>query len=732
RAIAYDAVQGGNRDVFIATLEILRPQVKILFPTPNVRLEGTVAIRATIQVPYGKLSRMSLEYGHGEKPQVWRAIPLKVAEPVKDAVIAEWDTSELSGILTLRLTAWDEENDSSEALVTVSAERTYGVSFVEHSVPPEMLAGDTVPVTLKLRNIGTMTWLPTGRYAVTLTYRWRDSSGAIVFQGPDTRLPRPVNNSEEVTINTNLQAPRIPGSYTVEWDLQHGGAVWFSDEGCEVLRVNVRVVWRYAAQVLSHNAPKEMAPSQVYTVRVRLRNIGTSPWNGEGATEKLFIGYHWLDKQGVLLDEQPILTKIEVPVKPGESAEVNARVRAPDVPGEYSLAWDMAVEGPEERILWLSEQGNAFPQVPIVVRVPYAVAYLNHTTPTTMMPGQIYLASLRLRNTGALTWESRGLRAVHIGYKWLDSKGKELPAPLLTTLLPYDVAPGEIVEVAARVQAPSRAGDYILQWDLVRGGNLWFSRMGSPPLRVEVMVQRPIYGVEFQPREHPTRMIAGHELNVQMQLTNRGTLTWSAAGERAVTLSYHWLDSDGKELLDEQPFKTPLPHDVSLGGTVTLNARVRAPRRPGQWTLRWDLHMAGIGWFSEQGAAFLNVPVTVVPEYDYSVISHDTPTELVAGQTYTVHLRIRNRSAFIWRASGEDMVQLGYKWLDEQGEVVELGGLATIPRDTEPDDVLEMEALLRAPKRPGTYTLKWDMVRQGKIWFEEQGVRALTLQVRVK
>lgn len=733
--IACDALVGGNREVILIQLERLLPYAKITSPKEGERVEGVVSVRATLKVHHGNVKRISLEYGLGLKPSDWTPLDVKVPErfsELSDEPIASLDTTQISGALTLRLRVYDEEDDVGEDRVTVFSERVYGVQYVEHTVPEEMVTSDSVQVILKLRNIGKLTWQPSGRFAVTLSYRWRDAEGNVVLRGGHFNIPKVVNESEEVQVVATVVAPAEAGSYTLEWDLCHGGAIWFSEEGCQTLMIPVRVVRRYAAQVIWHNTPRDMVPSQTYTIRVKLRNTGAMPWNTKDAKEKVFLSYHWLDQQGAKLDEQPIMNLIEEQVKAGDTVEVVARVRSPSVVGEYKLVWDMLIQGQGNTQSWFSDMGSKFEAHQVSVKAPYSVSYLWHNTPTTMLPGQIYLVNLRLKNEGALVWESKGIRRVCVVYRWVDESGKSISVPTIETPMPYDVMPGETVEVAARIQAPPVAGNYTLHWDLLKGGNALFSNMGSPTLKVDVMVQRQTCVAEFQVLSHPTTMVAGYEYEVEITILNRGTMTWLANGERPVTLSYCWLDENGNELKDVVQLRTPLPRDVRFGESVKVKARVCAPRLTGKWTLRWDLYMEGMGWFGKVGSPTLNVPVNVTAEYDYEVISHDIPSEFISGQVYTLRIRLCNRSAFTWRATGDEITQLGCKWLDEKGFVVESSIIASVPKDIQPNETVEFEVTLHSPKKAGTYTLKLDMVYMRKIWFEEKGAQPLSLQVRVK
>jgi hypothetical protein len=84
------------------------------------------------------------------------------------------------------------------------------------------------------------------------------------------------------------------------------------------------------------------------TARVTLSNAGTVPWR-----DGILLGYHWLDDR-----DNPIVwdgERTELPViAPGESATLDARVRAPMPPGRYRLALDLVAENRA----WFSELGS--------------------------------------------------------------------------------------------------------------------------------------------------------------------------------------------------------------------------------------------------------------------------------------------------------------------------------------------------------------------------------------
>ena len=97
-------------------------------------------------------------------------------------------------------------------------------------------------------------------------------------------------------------------------------------------------------------------------------------------------------------------------------------------------------------------------------------------------------ARLRLENAGSASWESRGREGVQVSYHWLDPLGNAIVWDGGRTALPQAVAPGEPLELEARVEAPRPPGEYRLVFDLVEEYRFWFAELGSTALDVPVRV----------------------------------------------------------------------------------------------------------------------------------------------------------------------------------------------------------------------------------------------------
>jgi hypothetical protein len=107
--------------------------------------------------------------------------------------------------------------------------------------------------------------------------------------------------------------------------------------------------------------------------------------------------------------------------------------------------------------------------------------------------------TLRVENIGLRTWETQGPNSVFLGYHWLNADGDQIYIfDDLRTPLPHTLAPGESVELQARLRAPGRSGNYILAWDMVRGDLFWFSVFGWPMHQVSLNILPGDQGVGYQ------------------------------------------------------------------------------------------------------------------------------------------------------------------------------------------------------------------------------------------
>ncbi|MBI2911205.1 MAG: hypothetical protein HYY05_03615, partial [Chloroflexi bacterium] len=96
---------------------------------------------------------------------------------------------------------------------------------------------------------------------------------------------------------------------------------------------------------------------------------------------------------------------------------------------------------------------------------------------------------------------------------------------------------------------------------------------------------------------------------------------------------------------------------------------------------------------------------------------------------------LRNGGKRLWQATGRPLFRLGYHWYREDGsqypQPIEDDRRTSLPRDVGTGESVSLAAAITAPREPGVYTLKWDMVHEGTTWFADAGADPLPVRITV-
>lgn len=220
--------------------------------------------------------------------------------------------------------------------------------------------------------------------------------------------------------------------------------------------------------------------------------------------------------------------------------------------------------------------------------------------------------------------------------------------------------------------------------------------------------QAQINNAEFVSQSVPATMITGQSYNVSVTMRNSGTTTWSAATE-------HKLGSQNPT--DNSTWgggRVQLTSPVAPGQQYTFSFTVTAPSAAGTYNFQWRMLREYIEWF---GASTPNLAVSVSapPPIDDAVfVSQSVPASMVAGQTYTASVTMRNTGNTTW-TSGTNYKLGSYNPMDNTTwraiNRVELAG--TVP----PGQSHTFSFSITAPAAAGTYNFQWKMVKEFVAWF---------------
>jgi F5/8 type C domain len=284
--------------------------------------------------------------------------------------------------------------------------------------------------------------------------------------------------------------------------------------------------------------------------------------------------------------------------------------------------------------------------------------------------------------------------------------------------------------VVGNANDPQEVGWAITNKPGVQGD--WRDAMNNE-YRIVLPLAKPEFWVSWLQVGAPSQMDLGATVQFGVTMRNDGRATWSQTGTQAVRLGYRWIDTSGNAA--EGAERTDLPQAVASAETVTLPAaRVRAPAKPGYYTLELDLVKGVSDWFAAQGSPSWRLgQVCVGTRYRAAWLSVGAPAEGMIGETVTFPVKIRNDGALIWPSTGNNPVNLTYKWLDANRNVVVADGLRTpLGRDVAPLEEISLQAKVQLPSEAGPYILQMDMVHEFVTWFQWKGSPVHESQVKAK
>ena len=212
----------------------------------------------------------------------------------------------------------------------------------------------------------------------------------------------------------------------------------------------------------------------------------------------------------------------------------------------------------------------------------------------------------------------------------------------------------------------------------------------------------------------PTVMVKGRKYNVSVSMRNRGSTTWTAAGNYRLgsqNLQDNTIWGPHRVSLASNEYIEPIDLDVK-----TFIFEVTAPASAGSYNFQWGMVQDYVEWFGEYTH---NVAVQVVDALpnDAQFISQSVPSLMVSGQTYQAYLTMKNIGTNAWTEInnfrlGSQNPQDNHQW---NGGRVGLSSVEAIA----PGASKTFSYTVTAPVSPGNYNFQWRMVQDYVEWFGE-------------
>ena len=161
-------------------------------------------------------------------------------------------------------------------------------------------------------------------------------------------------------------------------------------------------------------------------------------------------------------------------------------------------------------------------------------------------------------------------------------------------------------------------------------------------LRLTTEGQNAWYRASFDvPRE--VSIPTGETILVPIRVTNTGRTVWNSTVTPPFRLSYHLLLEDDR-VSSWQGLRTDFPHPVQPDESISLNAAVEAPMKPGRYRVMWDIERENWLWFSTEPGAALFVTAAVVTGPEIGPVGEPHAAKLPTAPS-------RQGRLLLWRAA---------------------------------------------------------------------------------
>ena len=97
----------------------------------------------------------------------------------------------------------------------------------------------TIPVTI--RNLTEATLASTGRFPITLSYKWFDGGRMLPIEGERSVLQIPLKPGEQETVQAKVIVPESGSDLTAHFSLVQEGVAWFFTKGGKTLDIPARI-----------------------------------------------------------------------------------------------------------------------------------------------------------------------------------------------------------------------------------------------------------------------------------------------------------------------------------------------------------------------------------------------------------------------------------------------------------------------------------------------------------
>jgi hypothetical protein len=105
----------------------------------------------------------------------------------------------------------------------------------------DLRPGEKTSFPVVLRNTGPSLWSNSGKYPITISYKWFDHGNMLPIEGKRTVLPNPLKPGDSIDLQVNIVSPGTSGEFVLKVSMVQEGVTWFMTAGAKPLELPATV-----------------------------------------------------------------------------------------------------------------------------------------------------------------------------------------------------------------------------------------------------------------------------------------------------------------------------------------------------------------------------------------------------------------------------------------------------------------------------------------------------------
>jgi len=470
----------------------------------------------------------------------------------------------------------------------------------------------------------------------------------------------------------------------------------------------------YFAKLKLISPPRVLDIDTPKNFNVNLTNTGRISFNSSGENP-VKLKYQIEAPDARIIKEETLSLPCDMVY--GNSVTLPVSITPPPDEGICFIKWSLIKENKFD----FRNFGINAPVSKIKVKADYGVKYFYNFSKLKGETNSVLPVTLKIKNISSFIWKNRkGKNGMYLGY-FVKNKKAQIINPPEFIHINQDVKLQESFNISVPVRLPSVPGDYLINFDLLRGGKTWFRWQGCELLKFPLEVLKPYNrSIEI---DIPKKFKMEKEISANLKIKNIG-----ARSLINVKPGYK-IKLKNNNVIYTKIFNSPI--NIAPEETISMQVPVISPIS-GYLKIEFDLITDSGNWLREANIEIAEKDIEVEQTLLACELTSPIPEiSTLAGNTFEISVNVKNTSEFPWRSNEDNYnIELGCIIYDDNTHQIIKKEFFKFNESLNINSSKKFNLKFKINKT-GNYKFLFDILKNKYTWFRWQNNKPLIVKVKI-